>query len=264
MESDSASITDSFGTQRAREAIRTRLEIRKGDGLIFLIQSDPVGGSAYLLLEVFVKQGLGVMLIHQPVPLRKGVSVVRRGVVCRFFHYMVVRQEVGAGPRPRTGPSPEGCLTPPRVNMSRMSDPYLERVPHELSTDVELWRVDLDAYAEGVALDGLCAHEYARAARMALGRDAQRYLASRHALRHVLATALDRSPESLVIEPDDFGKPHLAGESALHFNLSHSAHECLIGVSEDRPIGVDIEVVHKVVDADTLARAYFTDDERAE
>ena len=71
---------------------------------------------------------------------------------------------------------------------------------------------------------------------MALGRDAQRYLASRHTLRQLLAGALNRSPESLVIEPDKFGKPHLADGSPLHFNLSHSGHEGLIGVSSDRAI----------------------------
>lgn len=148
--------------------------------------------------------------------------------------------------------------------MGVMSGRYLERVPHALPADVELWWVDLDAYAEVVALDGLSAHEYARGARMAFGRDARRYLAGRHALRQVLANELGRSPEGLVIEPDEFGKPHLLPAGPLHFNLSHSAHEGLIGVSRDNPIGVDIEIVHQVVDADALAGAHFTDDERAD
>lgn len=141
---------------------------------------------------------------------------------------------------------------------------YLERVPHAFPADLQLWWVDLDAYAEVVALDGLSAQEHARGARMAFGRDARRYLAGRHALRQVLANELDRSPESLVIEPDEFGKPHLLPAGPLHFNLSHSAHEGLIGVSRDSPVGLDIEVVHQVVDADALAGAHFTDAERAE
>lgn len=140
---------------------------------------------------------------------------------------------------------------------------HLQRVPHALAADVQLWRVDLDAYAGGVALDGLTADEHARAGRFVLGRDGQRYLAARHALRHVLAEALDRSPEDVGIEPDDCGKPQLVPPGSLHFNLGHSAHEALIGLSRDRPIGVDIEVVHDVVDAEALAGALFTDDERA-
>ena len=140
----------------------------------------------------------------------------------------------------------------------------LQRVPHEFSADVQVWWVDLDAYAGTVAMDGLGIPEYARAARMAFGQDVQRRLASRHALRHVLGNVLDRPPEGLVIEPDDVGKPRLVRESALHFNLSHSGHQGLIGVSLTREIGVDIELVHGVVDADTLARAHFTGDEKEE
>jgi len=146
---------------------------------------------------------------------------------------------------------------------AEMNGGWLEPVPHDLSADVRLWWVDLDGYASAISLDGLDAGEHARAARMAVGRDAQRYRASRHALRQLLASALDRLPETLVIETDEFGKPHFADGSSLHFNLSHSGHEGLIGVSPDRAIGVDIEVVHPVVDAVPLARAHFTDDELA-
>jgi 4'-phosphopantetheinyl transferase len=130
-----------------------------------------------------------------------------------------------------------------------MNAPCFKPVPHDLSPDVQLWRVDLDAYARAAAL---------------YGQGAQRRLASRHALRHLLAAVLHRPPESLVITPDDFGKPRLVHADAPHFNLSHSAHECLIGVSQERPIGVDIEVVHEVVDAGPLTRAHFTDGEQAE
>lgn len=141
---------------------------------------------------------------------------------------------------------------------------HLERVRHALPGDVQLWRVDLDAYAEAAPLDGLPADEHARAARFALERDGQRYLAARHALRHLLARALGHLSDNFVIEPDEFGKPHLLPRGSLHFNLSHSAREALIGLSRDRPIGVDIETVCPVVDAGALAAAHFAEAERAE
>jgi 4'-phosphopantetheinyl transferase len=145
-----------------------------------------------------------------------------------------------------------------------MSAGHLERVEHALAGDVRLWRVDLDAYARDVTLDGLSADERARAARMALAHDARRYLASRHALRRVLAAALDRSADDLVIESANLGKPYLREPGAPHFNLSHSAHVALIGLSPGRPIGVDIEVIREVPDAEALASAHFTPDERTE
>ena len=124
--------------------------------------------------------------------------------------------------------------------------------------------MDLDVYAKQVPLNGLSADEEARARRMAFARDTCRSLASRHALRAVLAGIVGRSPASLVIEPDVAGKPHLASGQALHFNVSHSAHRCLIGVSAREAIGVDIEVMRSVEDAQSLARSYFTRDEREE
>ena len=104
---------------------------------------------------------------------------------------------------------------------------------------MRLWRVDLDAYAETVAPAGLSREEEAHAARMMPQQDGPRWRAARHALRRIIAEIVNVPPESLVIEPDDLGKPRLHG-GGLQFNLSHSAGEALIGVSPDRAIGLDI------------------------
>jgi 4'-phosphopantetheinyl transferase len=133
-----------------------------------------------------------------------------------------------------------------------------------LGAKLEFWQLDLDEYAADVPLEGLSAHEHARAARMIFERDARRYLACRHALRCVLADALDCAVQSVVIETDDVGKPRLGGDGMLQFNVSHSAHVGLIALSRCTPIGVDIEVVRPIVDADALARSHFTDDELEE
>jgi 4'-phosphopantetheinyl transferase len=143
-----------------------------------------------------------------------------------------------------------------------MHDPYLQRVTHGLPGDVQVWWVDLDAYAAAVSLDGLRPDEYARADRLTLGRDGPRFLASRHALRQVVAHMQGRPPEELILGADEFGKPHLERNTGLLFNLSRSAHQGLIGLSVNRPIGVDIELVRGVADAEALAEAHFTDAER--
>lgn len=144
------------------------------------------------------------------------------------------------------------------------SDRHFRRVPHELPSDVQIWLVQLDAYSAGVALEGLAELEYARAARMAFVRDGERFLASRHALRKLLAAALGRAPKDLGIEADEFGKLVLAEPNALQFSLSRAADVALIGISRDRAIGVDIEGVRTVPEVEELARDHFTVDERAE
>ncbi len=143
-----------------------------------------------------------------------------------------------------------------------MSAEQLRVVSHGLSPDVHLLWVDLDAYASTVPLDGLEPAELARAERMAFRRDGIRFLAARHALYCVLAQALGRSREQVALSFGEFGKPKLV-DGDLQFNLSHSGPEALIGLSRDRAIGVDIEQVRVVPDADALVREHFTEAEQA-
>jgi 4'-phosphopantetheinyl transferase len=148
--------------------------------------------------------------------------------------------------------------------MANVADSRLQRVPHTLAADVQVWWVDLEAYAGNIVLGGLCTYDHARAAGFADLQRARQWLASRHALRQVLGNVLGCPPDGLVIEPDEFGKPQLVHESVLAFNLSHSGGQGLIGVASTQAIGLDIELVHGVTDAETLTSIHFTEAERAE
>lgn len=135
-------------------------------------------------------------------------------------------------------------------------------VPHGLGDGVRIWWADLDLYAGRVRLDGLRPKERARAARMLFSRDAKRFLCGRHLLYALLGEALGRQPAKIALVTDEFGKPALAG-AELHFNTSRSGSEALIGLSRAGTIGVDIECVRTIDDADALARAHFTAAESA-
>jgi 4'-phosphopantetheinyl transferase len=137
----------------------------------------------------------------------------------------------------------------------------IEPVLHDLPGGIELWRVDLDRYRYDPDAAIFSADERSRAERFLFGEDRRRFLAAHHALRHVLGRALGREPGALAFEADAQGKPRLLAAPGLEFNLSHSVHECLIGTSTRRPIGVDVEVMQPVVDADALARRHFTPSE---
>lgn len=111
---------------------------------------------------------------------------------------------------------------------------YIQPVPHELASHLKFWQLDPDAYAADVWMGGLSVDDYARADRMAFARDARRYLACKHAPRHVLAVALDYSVESVAIEIDEVDKPRLAGGGTLHINVSHSANLGVIALSRQK------------------------------
>jgi 4'-phosphopantetheinyl transferase len=136
-------------------------------------------------------------------------------------------------------------------------------LPHDFPGGIDLWLVDLDRYASAVTIDGLQADELARAQAFHFARDRSRFMAGRHALRGLLAAALGELPGDLRLIADRFGKPRLEhGAERLQFNLSHSGPVAIMALSTSVPVGVDIELLKPVADADALAERHFTFDER--
>jgi 4'-phosphopantetheinyl transferase len=107
-----------------------------------------------------------------------------------------------------------------------------------------------------VALDGLrhldeaslSPDERARAARLAAGDVRRRFVASRAALRDILAAYVGASPAGLRFRYGPHGKPALAPPLEwLHFNLAHSQDLAVVAVAR-RPVGVDVERVRPLAD----------------
>lgn len=64
--------------------------------------------------------------------------------------------------------------------------------------------------------------------------------------------------ETPVFEYGEHGKPAIVGHPDIHFNLSH-CREAAICVVSDKPVGVDIESIHRY--SESLARYVMNDDE---
>jgi 4'-phosphopantetheinyl transferase len=117
--------------------------------------------------------------------------------------------------------------------------------------DLRLWRVDLDiASFDDVPHEA----ERQRAARFVRPDDGRRYLASHAALRSVLGSRD-------VWIAGAHGKPALASPPP-HFNLSRRDGVALIGISATHDIGVDVEPLRAMADANELAQLHFTPRER--
>lgn len=76
-------------------------------------------------------------------------------------------------------------------------------------------------------------------------------------LRPVLAQYIEGP---LLIETAPQGKPFLAGDAGVHFNLSHSGPVALVAVARQE-VGVDIEQRRAVHYEDRVARRIMTSDE---
>ncbi len=160
------------------------------------------------------------------------------------------------------------------LNSSRFTMPndiFWPLPPDGLSlgaSDVHVWAAHLDPDPDALArlANILSTEEQARASRFRFERHRNRFIIARAVLRSLVATYLDCAPDELQFEYGPNGKPALAtpfAESGLSFNLAHSEDLALVAVTQLGPIGVDVEKIRPVSDADKLVARFFSARETA-
>jgi 4'-phosphopantetheinyl transferase len=109
----------------------------------------------------------------------------------------------------------------------------------------------------------LSTDEIARADRYQFDLPRRNFTACRAALRTLLAGHLSLSPRELVFKYGEHGKPALAGNDAVQFNVSHSQDYGLIAIAAGAPLGVDIECTRAMPDMDGMVEVNFSPAEAA-
>ena len=116
----------------------------------------------------------------------------------------------------------------------------------------------LDVGQDIIRRMGVCLNEEERrrAEGLRLERDRRRFVATRGQLRRVLASKLGISPSEVELEYGRLGKPHLSHRMPardLRFIVSRSGDVAVIALSTRQEVGVDIETVRPVPEADEIA-----------
>ena len=128
---------------------------------------------------------------------------------------------------------------------------------------VDVWPIPLCpghiTAAEAEAI--LSVEERRRAARFYFPEHGARFRICHAAMRRILASYLNVMPSQVELVSESKGKPRLAGNSPICFNLSHSGDQALLAVSAGFPVGIDVEAVRLDLPVEGLAR-FFTDSER--
>jgi len=133
--------------------------------------------------------------------------------------------------------------------------------------EVHVWFASLDPIGTQVA--GLARllsdDEQLRASRYLFGRDRRRFTVGRALLRVILGAYLQARPALLTFHYGPNGKPALSGRwhGAFEFNLSHSGEHALLAVTRGRRVGVDLEFIRALPDADDMALRCFSARENA-
>jgi 4'-phosphopantetheinyl transferase len=130
--------------------------------------------------------------------------------------------------------------------------------------EVHVWAVQLDGHASVIREMALLLddEERGRASRFRRRVDRDRFIVAHAELRRVLARYLRMPADRLRFHRDRFGKPSLAHQTALTFNLTHGDSVALIAVARGRPVGVDVERVTPIDDAFDIAEICFAPAER--
>lgn len=84
----------------------------------------------------------------------------------------------------------------------------------------------------------------------------RRFVVSRGRLRQRLGECLGLEARDVAFRYGPAGKPEVAGDSALQFNLAHS-DELAICVTNEKPVGIDLERVRPMKNAMALAQRWF-------
>jgi 4'-phosphopantetheinyl transferase len=152
----------------------------------------------------------------------------------------------------------EASPTAPRLRFASFAEAVGAVEPGE----VRVWVVPLATppFAEHELLPHLTADERARADRYKVQKARHQFVTTRGLLRRLLGTALGVAPADVPIPYTEAGKPVLAESAArpdFHFNVTHTDGLALLAAA-DRPVGIDVERVRAVADADGLVGRFFS------
>lgn len=128
--------------------------------------------------------------------------------------------------------------------------------------EVQIWRVNLDRAQPDVFALARCLteDEVARADRFRFARDRRRFVVARGVLRTLLGRVLSVAPEKIGLQYESAGKPALAAGhgSDVQFNVAHSHEIALVALVRGTALGVDVEYMREVSDAQRIARRFFS------
>jgi 4'-phosphopantetheinyl transferase len=136
--------------------------------------------------------------------------------------------------------------------------------------EVHVWRFRLDRSSEEHLASfafALSDDERRRAERFRIGDLRRRFVVGRLTLKAVLGHYLGCLWDKVEFSYGTHGKPRLAEAFAavgLEFNLAHSYELALVALTKRRAVGVDVEAIRPMRDAERIIQRFFSPREQAE
>jgi len=129
--------------------------------------------------------------------------------------------------------------------------------------EAHIWRADLDLNEcfQSSFLKLLSSDEKNRAKKFRFAKDSQNFIAARGILRVLIGKYLEINPAEISFQYSEFGKPSIANNNSLQFNISHSQNIALFAFTKKFNIGVDVEFVNPKIEVQDIATRFFSTNE---
>lgn len=145
-----------------------------------------------------------------------------------------------------------------------IDDPMMPRYAVEQG-GIDVWRIPLSVpgwYLTDLS-HFLADEEIATAERFHSRQHRDRFVAARGTLRSILARYAGVLPKAIRFGYGKHGKPWLANDATIDFNLSHSEDLAMLAVGNRSPVGIDIECVKPGLVAPDLIDMIFSQQEKS-
>ncbi|MBE9125652.1 MULTISPECIES: 4'-phosphopantetheinyl transferase family protein [unclassified Coleofasciculus] len=132
------------------------------------------------------------------------------------------------------------------------------------ANDVHVWQANLNLPIGQLEklTQTLSPDEQQRADRFYFERDRTHFIAGRGILRDILSRYLSLEPSQIQFAYSSRGKPALTNTNKrLSFNVSHSHELALYAISPAPRLGIDLEYMRPMPDAEKLAKRFFSERE---
>ena len=130
-------------------------------------------------------------------------------------------------------------------------------------SELQIWCASLNASPDELSRFSslLSTDEKARAKKFYFERDSNRYTVGRGILRLLVGSYLEMEASRIEFVYGPHGKPAVATifqNKLLQFNLSHSNDQAVYIFGWDRSVGIDIEHIRPMQDADDFAEQFYS------
>ena len=140
----------------------------------------------------------------------------------------------------------------------------LDKVVELSKEHIHVFLLNLNNYDDITLYDYLSEDEKERADKLKVKQKRKQFIVSRSVLRKLISNCIDKNYDEIKFYYAEHDKPFIKekhNNKTIKFNISHSEDYILIALTLENRVGIDIEKINKKIDAESLSKRFFSQNE---